>query len=470
MVVVNLLGSGVRPLRVAIIGAGPAGFYAAAALFSQKTVQVTIDLFERLPAPHGLVRYGVAPDHQKIKTVARIFDRTAATPSFRFFGNVNFGQELTREDLHQFYDAVVYAVGSQADRRLGIPGEDLVNSLSATEFVAWYNGHPDYTDLKVDLSGESAVVVGVGNVALDVARILARTTEELAPTDIALHAEDHLAASGVREIFVLSRRGPAQAKFSPVEIKEFGDLAAADIIIDPAELELDPLSAATLETDAEARRNMEMLRELAERPRLGRERRVHFRFLVSPVEILGDEGRVMAVRVEKNVLRADDTGYLNAYGTGQFELISAQLVLRAVGYRGVPLPGVPFDDRRGVIPNVDGRVTDPATGRAIPGEYVVGWAKRGAVGVIGTNRPDAIDTVQALLADVPTLPAACEPDLAAVERLLTARGVQFISSDGWRLIDEVELARGQELGKPRLKFTRVDEMVALAQDRPADMP
>jgi ferredoxin--NADP+ reductase len=466
MVVVNLLGSSVRPLRVAIIGAGPAGFYAAAALFSQKTVQVTIDLFERLPAPHGLVRYGVAPDHQKIKTVARVFDRTAATPSFRFFGNVTFGQDLTREDLHQFYDAIIYAVGSQADRRLGIPGEDLTGSLSATEFVAWYNGHPDYTDLQVDLSGESAVVVGVGNVALDVARILARTPEELAPTDIAHYAEERLAASSVRDIFVLSRRGPAQAKFSPVEIKEFGELAAADIIIDPAELELDPFSAAALESDSEARRNVEMLRELAARPRLGRQRRVYFRFLVSPVEIIGDEGRVVAVRIERNVLRPDDSGYLNAYGTGQFELIPAQLVLRAVGYRGVPLPGVPFDERRGIIPNVDGRVIDPATGHPIPGEYVVGWAKRGAVGVIGTNRPDAIDSVQALLADVPTLPAACDPDLAAVERLLVARGVEYISSDGWRLIDEVELARGQEVGKPRLKFTRVDEMVALAQDSP----
>lgn len=464
----NLLGSSARPLRVAIIGAGPAGFYAAGALLAQQTVHVTVDLFERLPAPHGLVRYGVAPDHQKIKTVARVFDRTAAMPGFRFFGNVQFGYDLTREDVHQLFDAVIYAVGSQADRRLGIPGEDLAGSLSATEFVAWYNCHPDYAGLKIDLSGESAVVVGVGNVAVDVARILARTPHELASTDIALHAEQQLAASGVRDIFILSRRGPAQAKFSPLEIKEFGELAGADIIIDPAELELDPLSAAALEDDAEARRNLEMLRELAARPRLGRSRRIHFRFLVSPVEILGDHGRVVAVRVERNVLRRDERGYLNAVGTGQFDLIPAQLVLRAVGYRGVALPGVPFDERRGVIPNEGGRVIDPASGRVVRGEYVVGWAKRGATGVIGTNRPDAIDTVQALLADVPTLPPACDPDPAAVERLLSARGVQFISSDGWRLIDEAELAKGQERGKPRIKFTHVDEMVALAQGRSTD--
>ena len=458
-------GSSERPLRVAIVGAGPSGFYAAGALLAQHDYQIEVDLFDRLPAPHGLVRYGVAPDHQKIKTVTKVFDRTAAAARFRFFGNVDFGRDLTHLDLRRCYDAVIYAVGAQADRRLGIPGEELAGSLSATAFVAWYNGHPDYQDLDVDLSVKSAVVVGVGNVALDVARILARSPAELAVTDIALDAEAMLAASQITDIYVLARRGPAQVRFTPTEIREFGELADADVFVDPAELVLDSDSAAEAAADPETQRNLAVLRDLAATPPAGKRRHVHFRFLVSPVEILGDEGKVTAVRIEKNVLRPAADGYLNAEGTGEFETIPAGLVLRAVGYRGIQLPDVPFDERRGVIPNQSGRVWNPATGSIAPGEYVTGWAKRGPTGVIGTNRADAIETVEQLLADIPTLKPAPDPDPAAVERLLTERGVQYVSIEGWRLIDELEVSRGQEQGRPRVKFTQVDEMLAVAQRR-----
>jgi ferredoxin--NADP+ reductase len=457
------LDSGARPLRVAILGAGPAGFYAAGALLGQQQLPVEVDLFDRLPTPHGLVRYGVAPDHQKIKSVTKVFERTAAAPHFRFFGNVTFGRDLTRADLHRFYDAIIYAVGAPADRRLDIPGEELAGSLSATEFVAWYNGHPDYADLPVDLKVDSAVVVGVGNVALDVARMLARSPEELAPTDIALHAEAALAASQIRDIYVLARRGPAQAKFTPAELKEFGELAQADVVIDPRELELDPASAAAVANDGEVQRNLELLRQLAARPLTGKPRRVHFRFLRSPVELLGQAGRVTGVRVEANALRVNDQGDLIPYGTGRFEVIPAGLVLRAVGYLGKALPGVPFDARRGIIPNQQGRVIDPATGEVLRGDYVVGWAKRGPTGVIGTNKPDAVETVQQLLADAATLPPAPEPDTAAVAQLLAACGVHFVDINGWRLIDQAEVAAGQERGKPRLKFTRVDDMFAILQ-------
>jgi ferredoxin--NADP+ reductase len=455
------LGSPARPVRVAIIGAGPAGFYAAGALLNQRDLRIGVDLFERLPAPYGLVRYGVAPDHQKIKTVTRVFDRTASSAGFRFFGNVEFGRDLTRADLHRHYDAIIYAIGSQGDRQLGIPGEELAGSISSTAVVGWYNGHPDYTDLVVDLSGENAVVIGIGNVALDVARILASTPEELAPTDITPYAEEQLAASRIRDIYVLARRGPAQAKFTPPELKEFAELADADVVVDPAELELDPWSAAEVAQDAETRRNLDILRELAARPLRGCRRRVHFRFLVSPVALLGEDGHVQAVRVERNELKSDEQGGLVARGTGQFFELPAQLVVRAVGYRGMPLPDVPFDERHGIIPNNAGRVVEPASNQPTVGEYVVGWVKRGPTGVIGTNRPDAIESVESLLADTPSLTPAPDPDPTAVERLLSERGVQFVMLDGWRLIDAQEVARGQPLGKPRVKYTRVDEMLNL---------
>lgn len=456
----STLGTTQRPLRVVIIGAGPSGFYAASALLDQPGLDVSIDMYDRLPAPYGLVRYGVAPDHAKIKSVTKLYDRTAADPRFRFFGNVDFGTDITHEDLRRYYDEIIYAVGAQSDRRLEIPGEDLTNSLSATEFVAWYNGHPFHTDLVVDLSCKAAGVVGVGNVAMDVARILVRSVDELRLTDITDYALEQLAASAITDVYVLARRGPAQVKFTPAELKEFGELDNVDVIVRPQELELDAASAAEIAGDNVAKRNLELLREFAQRPLRGRPRRVHFRFLVSPVEVSGDaEGRVAGVRLERNVLAPNARGELSARGTGEYETLDIGLLLRSVGYRGIPLEGVPYDTRAGTIANNAGRVVDPETGEPIPGEFVVGWAKRGPTGVIGTNKPDAVETVHRMMEDLPKLPGAPNPDPAAIDALLEERQLEFVTIEGWRILDQLEVAEGAPLGKPRVKFTQVQDML-----------
>lgn len=459
----QLVGTPQNPLRVAVIGAGPSGFYTAGELLRAKDLAITVDMFERLPTPHGLVRYGVAPDHQKIKAVSKIFERTADNPRFRFFGHVNFGTDITLADLRTQYDQIVFAVGAQADRRLNIPGEDLSGSLSATEFVAWYNGHPDYVDLPVNLDVTGVVVVGVGNVAMDVARVLAKSVDELKETDIADHALAALAQSKVRDIYVVARRGPAQAKFTPPEFKEFGEILNLDVIVDPADLVLDPASAKTVSQDSVIQRNLEHLRDFAAQPhREHAKRRVHFLFLRSPVEITGDDGCVTAVLMEKNRLEATASGYLNAVGTGQFETLSAGMVLRAIGYRGVALPDIPFDERRGIIPNKAGRVLD-ATGSHIEGLYVAGWAKRGPTGVIGTNKPDAAETVANMLADLPMIVPAPQRTPDAVPQMLTARGVHFVSLADWRTLDAREVHTGESQGRPRVKFTSIGEMLAVAQ-------
>ncbi len=457
----NQLGTPDRPLRVAIVGAGPSGFYAAGALLKAEPVVVAVDMFERLPAPHGLVRYGVAPDHQNIKAVSKTYDRTAAVPTFRYFGNVDFGRDISHEELRRYYDAVIYAVGAQTDRRLNIPGEELPNSMSATEFVAWYNGHPYFADAGPDLSCEAAVVVGVGNVAIDVARILAKTVDELKQTDIADHALEALAHSKIRDVYVLSRRGPAQVKFTNAEIREMGHLEQADAIVLENELKLDSASSAAVKDDTAMQKNLDYLRAYAEIGDTGKPRRVHFRFLLSPVEIIGEEGKIVAVRCERNQLRPTVSGYINASGTGQYETIPAGLVLRAVGYKGLALPDVPYDDRSGTIPNDVGRVLDLVGGRPVTGEYVVGWAKRGPTGVIGTNKPDAVETVNSLLEDMRQgkLSPAPDPNLSKVEELLTERSVRFVSLDEWGVLSQMEVERGKAQGRPRVKFVAVEEML-----------
>src|SRR5262245_27536498 len=395
-------GSEARPLRVAIVGAGPAGFYAADQLLRQDRLAVQVDMLDRLPTPFGLVRFGVAPDHQKIKAVTAAFDKTASHPSFRFYGNIELGKDVTLPDLRAHYHQILFTTGAQTDRRMGIPGEDLAGSHPATEFVAWYNGHPDYRDYRFDLQQERVAVVGVGNVAVDVARILCRTTEELAKTDIADYALEALAASRVRDVYLLGRRGPAQAAFTNPEIKELGELPGADIAAVPDEVELDPLSRAALEKtpDRATAKKVEILQEYARRPPSGKPRRLVLRFLVSPVELSGDAaGHVVGMRLVKNALSATPAGTLQARPTDRHDELPVGLVFRSVGYRGVPLPGVPFHDSWGVILNEKGRVIDPETRQPMPGEYAAGWIKRGPTGVIGTNKPDAAETVAAMLED-----------------------------------------------------------------------
>jgi ferredoxin/flavodoxin---NADP+ reductase len=474
------------PLRIAVIGSGPAGFYAAGHLLADSFERFDVDMFERLPTPWGLVRSGVAPDHPKIKSVTRIYERTAAHPRFRFFGAVTFGLHVSRADLLSHYHAVIYATGSPSDRPLDIPGEHLPGSHTATEFVGWYNGHPDHTDLEPDLlSAERAVVVGNGNVALDVARMLVLAPSELAPTDTADHALDVLAHSRVREVVVVGRRGPAQAAFTNPELRELAALSDADVIVDPSELDL---ALAASDPDAEltptARRNVDILRAYASTPPSGRPRRIVLRFLLSPTALLPDDasGHLGAVELVRNRLVPTPTGGLRAEPTDEHETIPAGLLFRAIGYRGIPLPGVPFDEHAGTIPHDAGRVLDPSTGYApLPGEYVVGWIKRGPSGVIGTNKKDAQETVDAIFADLPSADSDSAdastaslahvpdtPDPAAIEALLRARQPDLVTYAGWESIDRHERALGEPAGRPRVKLTRIEELLRVAaSERPS---
>jgi len=429
-------------LRVAIVGSGPAGFYAAGALLGADP-PAQVDMFERLPTPWGLVRLGVAPDHPKLKTVSKAFERIAERPGFRFLGNVEVGRDVAHEDLVRLYDAVVYAVGAQTDRRLGIQGEGLAGSWAATEFVAWYNGHPDYQELDFDLNVERAVVIGVGNVALDVARMLALTPEELGPTDTTDAAIAAICGASIREIVVVGRRGPAQAAFTTPELAELGELAGADVIVDPADLE------GAEPTDTNSERNLEVLREFAGREPAGKPKRVVLKFFASPVAIHGGE-RVESIELVRNVLDDDN----RAVPTEERETLSCGLVFRSVGYRGVALPGVPFEERSGVIPNEGGRVA--------PGVYVAGWIKRGPTGVIGTNKKDATETIERLLADLRDAPRK-GTTAEDVDALLDERGVRRVVYAGWLAIDEVERSAGEPLGRPRVKLCTWDELLAASE-------
>jgi ferredoxin/flavodoxin---NADP+ reductase len=466
------------PYRVAVIGSGPAGFYAAGHLLADPSERFEVDMLERLPTPWGLVRSGVAPDHPKIKSVTRIYERTAAHPRFRFFGAVTFGEHISRQELLAHYHAIVYATGSPSDRPLDIPGEDLPGSHAATEFVGWYNGHPDHSDLEPDLlSCTRAVVIGNGNVALDVARMLVLAHSELAPTDTADHALDVLARSTITEVIVAGRRGPVQAAFTNPELRELADLADADIIVDPHELDTAlVVSDPHTELTPTAKRNIELLRAYATTPPSGRPKRIVLRFLLSPTSLIaGPTGHLSAVECVRNRLVPGTSGGLRAQATDEHETIPAGLVFRAIGYRGIPLPDVPFDERSATIPHDTGRVLDPATGIPLPGEYVVGWIKRGPSGVIGTNKKDAQETVNAIFADLPPAPADGSPKAApmltntpdspgpdAIEALLRARQPALVTYSGWESIDRHERALGEPAGRPRVKLTRIDELLRIA--------
>ncbi len=449
-------------LRVAIIGTGPSGFYAAEHLLKRHP-QIEIDLFDRLPTPYGLVRGGVAPDHQKIKAVTRVYEKIAGQPAVRFFGHVTIGVDLTRDDLLQHYHAVIYAVGAPTDRTLGIPGEDLNGSHAATSFVGWYNGHPDHAARQFDLSQESVSVIGMGNVAVDVVRILARTQEELRATDITAHALDALATSRVKDIYMIGRRGPVQGAFTNPELKELGELAGADIVVRQQDLELDAGSAAALASgeDRSAEKNLHTLHEFAGRTPSGKPRRIHLRFLLSPLEMTG-AGRVEQLTLGVNRLVPGSGGDLKAEATGATELLPAGLVFRSVGYLGVGLPGVPLDPRRGIIPNEHGRVQGSSW------EYVVGWIKRGPSGVIGTNKPDAVESSELLLSDFSEgrLNHPAQPSRESLEQRLATRGVTVVTWQDWLRLDALEKERGAAIGRPRVKFTSVAEMLAAVDKEP----
>ena len=450
-------------LRVAIVGSGPAGFYAAESL--QKAAPgIAIDLIDRLPTPFGLVRGGVAPDHPKIKSVTRVFERIATQPGFRYLGHVRVGEDVTVDELRARYHALLLCYGAETDRMLGIPGESLAGSHAATEFVAWYNGHPDYAGATFDLTQREVAVVGIGNVAMDVARILAKPPQVLAATDLADHALQALATSQVQTIHIIARRGPVQAACTTPELRELGELDGVDVVVDPRDLELDAASEAELAAmeDRNPAKNLDVLREWAARPLTGAPRRVVMHFNASPVALHGTT-RVERLTIVRNRLEADGRGGVRAVATDETHDLPVGLVFRSVGYRGKALPGVPFDDRAGVVPNLNGHVVEGAGSQAVvPGLYVAGWIKRGPQGIIGTNKLCAADTVTQLLADVAAgeIPAVRD-DLPSIDALLAERDVCVTSWTDWQTLDKAEQARGAAAGRPRVKLTNVAEMLEI---------
>ena len=448
-----------RALRVAVIGSGPSGMYAADALISQSDVPVTVDVIDKLPVPFGLVRYGVAPDHHSIRSVRDTLDKVLDKPGVRFVGNLEVGTDISVAELHEYFDAVIFTYGASRDRRLGIEGEDLAGSVAATDFVAWYCGHPQADREEFETlvpSATAAVVVGVGNVAVDVTRVLGKTVAELDDTDMPQHVFDTLDKSGITDIYVLGRRGPAQATFTTKELKELGELADADVIIDPAVMELDAFSLEQAAGDKAVARNVEVMREWSTRTPTGKRRRIHMHFFARPVEMLGDE-RVRQVVVERTAL--DATG--GASGTGETYMVDADFVVRSVGYRGTALDEVPFDSGKNVIPSSDGRVQ--RDGVAVPGEYVAGWIKRGPTGIIGTNKKCAVGTVASLIEDVSAnlLPAAPKGTPEQFDARIA--DLETVDTAGWRCIDKAERALGESAGRARTSLHNAVDMLAAAQ-------
>jgi ferredoxin--NADP+ reductase len=445
--------------RIAIVGSGPAGFYAAGQLLASDSADLEVDMYDRLATPWGLVRAGVAPDHPKIKSVTRVYEKVARQPGFSFRGNVEVGSDIAHDELAAAYHGVLYAIGTAEGRGLGIPGEQLPGAHPATELVGWYNGHPDFAGSRFDFSAERAIVIGNGNVALDVARMLVLRPEELATTDTADHAIQGLSESAIREVVVIGRRGPAQASFTNPELRELGDLADAEVIVDPKDLELDQIGLELLEgADATRRRNMEILRDYTHRPPQDKPKRIVLRFLATPVEITGGD-HVEGLRIVGNEL--DEDG--NAIATGRSEVVPAGLIFTAIGYRGTPVPGLPFDPRRGTIDNDAGRVLDTARGEPMPGVYVAGWVKRGPSGVIGTNKKCAQETVGSLLEDLGAgrlRPPSEDPD--ALLSVLADRGASVVEYAGWEAIDAHEKGLGESQGRPRVKIVTRDEHLRLA--------
>ena len=452
--------TGTGAWRVAVVGSGPAAFYTAETLF--KTGRgVTVDLFDRLPVPYGLVRGGVAPDHQKIKSVVKVYEKIAAEPGFRFFGNVHIGRDLQVADLAAHYHQIVYAFGCESDQKLGLPGEELHGVHAATEFVGWYNGHPDHREHSFDLArARTVAIVGNGNVAMDVARVLLQRPDELATTDIADHALATLRQSQVRTVILLGRRGPAQAAFSPKEIEEIAELPDVDVVVRPEEAALDPLSAAWLERDGarSQQRNAKFLHEQAGKASGGRPKQLHCRFLVAPSALHGEQGRLRGITLQHMELVADDSGTPRPRPRGTTEPLPVDLLFKAIGYKGVPVPGVPYESKQGIVPNVDGRVVEAQGGPVRVGHYAAGWCKRGPTGLIGTNSLDAKATVEAMVQDHAT-GALLRPGGNDIAALLRQRGVDAVSWADWQRLDAWELGEGQRLGKLRQKLVDTAAML-----------
>ena len=455
------IGTEENPLLVAIVGSGPSGFYAAEALI-KSDVKVKVDILERLPSPYGLVRSGVAPDHQKLKQVIALYQKTADSADFNLIANVNVGTDITIKELCETHHAVIITSGAETDRKLGIPGEDLDGSYTATEFVGWYNGHPDYRDREFDLSHEVAVIIGQGNVAADVSRILSKTIDELKHTDIAQHALDVLAESKIREIHVIGRRGPAQAKFTPKELREFGELSDCNSIVHAEDMTLNPESEQELQEKSNigSKKVYEQFCEFSKRESDDKKsKNCHFKFLMGPKELIG-ESKLEKVILEKNQL-SGEAFKQSARGTGETIELEAGILFRSIGYRGVPIADVPFHESWGTIPNEKGRVTDN-DGNIVPKLYTAGWIKRGPSGIIGTNRACSVETVDCLLEDLTKLDdGAPKSGAKGVCSILDANQIKHISFDDWKKIDIKEVELGEPKGKPREKFTYVDEMLAI---------
>ena len=458
------IGTAQNPLRVAIIGSGPAGFYTVSNFLKNKELVVEFDMYDRLPTPFGLVRAGVAPDHQKDKSVQKAYDKSAQLPNFRFFGNVEYGSDVTMKDLRKHYHQVMFSTGAPFDRNLGIPGEDLDGCFSATEFVAWYNGHPDFADRKFNLSEENVVIIGVGNVAMDVARMLCKTHDELSVTDVADHALLALKDSKVKNVYILGRRGPAQAAFTPPEIKELGEFEDADVTVPLEESKVDAASLALIENDKNAIKNINFISEYAERAIQGKSRLLTIRFLVSPLEVIGEDGKVKSVKVVKNKLVENQDGTFRPVATEETENIPAGLIFRSVGYKGKPLPDIPYNENSGTIMNDSGRVIE-ADGTPVCGLYTAGWIKRGPSGVIGTNKTCAQETVARMIEDIGigkvNIPE--DPSIGGAEDLINGIDSAVVTYPEWQNIDRSELQRGEAQGRPRVKYTDIDEMISIAK-------
>jgi ferredoxin/flavodoxin---NADP+ reductase len=459
-----------RPIpafHVAVVGAGPSGFYAAEALL-RSGLPVRVNMIERLPTPFGLVRSGVAPDHPKLKEAILVYDRIAHAPGFNFLGNVTVGRDVSVAELRATHQAVVFACGAETDRQMGIPGEDLPGSYTATEFVGWFNGHPDYRDRTFDLGQEVVAIVGQGNVAADVCRILAKPVTELRTTDIAEHALAALAESRVKEIHVIGRRGPVQAKFTTKELRELGEIADCATLVDPVGLALNAESEVELthRSNLNGPGNLSLFRAFASRKAEFGRRTIWFRFHLSPAALIGD-GHVKKIILTRNILEGAPFAQVARSTDEQIEL-SCGLVFRSIGYRGVPIPGLPFDESRGTVPHASGRVMDGA--KTLEGLYVTGWLKRGPTGIIGTNRADSMETVQSLLAELPKICDREKPGAEALRPLLERRGIRVLNYQNWAMIDAAEIDRGKPKGKPREKFTRIHEMLAVALDKVDNLP